>query len=184
MTMMRAKHIVRVAVDAPVGVDVADLINRLVGSGLHVATQITEDPEGADYAEDAEAALDLRIEQAVAEVQAGTEYDGGPVCVVDFDSAVYYGDENDGVYFDVAKGCDGKWYSSAVVDCDSGGFTDGLHTDAGPFGSAERALHAGYDVAAEWCSWNDVFDCEDYDDMLARLARRARFVEDCNDDSC
>lgn len=81
------------------------------------------------------------------------------ICIVDVDYAKYLGNEEDGVYYDVAKGPDG-WYASAMVDCNSGNFCDSLLEDAGPFDTKAAAWAAGYDLALQWCADNDV-DWED-----------------------
>ena len=78
-----------------------------------------------------------------------------PIAIVDFDTATYVGDENDGVYFAVAKGPDG-WYVSASVDCNSRHWTDTLITDDGPYPTESSARLAGKDCARSWCRDNDV----------------------------
>ena len=82
-----------------------------------------------------------------------------PIVKFDPDDAWYVGDENDGVYYQVAEGADG-WYMTAVVDSDSGSFVDNLTTDDGPYDTERAALDAGRCAAKEWCIWNDV----SYDD--------------------
>ena len=71
----------------------------------------------------------------------------------DVDSASYVGDENDGVYYQVARGDDG-WYMTAVVDAAS--FVDNLVVDDGPYDSEAAAIEGGKNSAFDWCFDNDV----------------------------
>lgn len=74
---------------------------------------------------------------------------------VDFDTANYIGDEEDGVYYDVA--CfHGEWFMAAVVDCNTASFTDTLVEDDGPYATKELALEGGRNAAIEWCITNNV----------------------------
>lgn len=77
------------------------------------------------------------------------------IAEVDFDEATYIGNEDDGVYFAVAKGRDG-WYMSAVVDCNTSHFVESLVTDDGPYKTENEANWAGRDAAVQWCVDNDV----------------------------
>jgi hypothetical protein len=83
-----------------------------------------------------------------------------PICVIDIDGARYEGDERDGIYYDAAEG-PGGWYLSAIVDCDSSGFTDTYFQDDGPYESREAAMLAGQNAARDWCIDNDVRDDDD-----------------------
>ena len=74
----------------------------------------------------------------------------------DVDDATYIGDEDDGVYFQVAQGDDGKWYMTAVVDCNTAHFTDDLVVDDGPYDSEDAAIMGGKNAAIGWCADNDV----------------------------
>ncbi len=73
----------------------------------------------------------------------------------DIDEAEYVGSEEDGCYFQVAKGPRG-WYVTTVVDCNSAGFVDTLHSDDGPYRTRAAALEAGRDTATEWCINNSI----------------------------
>jgi hypothetical protein len=73
----------------------------------------------------------------------------------DVDSATYVGDENDGVYYQVARGDDG-WYMTAVVNCDTASFVDDLVVDDGPYDSEADAIEGGKNAAFGWCFDNDV----------------------------
>ena len=65
------------------------------------------------------------------------------ICDVDFDTAFYVGNGEDGVYYAASKGRKG-WYCSTVVDVNSGAnFCDSLVTDDGPYKSEAEALQAG-----------------------------------------
>lgn len=77
------------------------------------------------------------------------------ICVVDVDSAVYVGDGDDGVYVAAAEH-DGKWYTSSLVDSDTGSFVDSLVVDDGPYDSEDEALEAGVGGALDWCMENEV----------------------------
>jgi hypothetical protein len=81
------------------------------------------------------------------------------ICTVDFDTACYVGDEEDGVYYAAAEGPDG-WYFSAVVDCSSAGFTMTLCTDDGPHADENKALSHALTEAQEWCLMNNVLITE------------------------
>ena len=74
----------------------------------------------------------------------------------DWDDATYIGDEDDGVYINVGQGPDGKWYMTAVVDCNTASFVEDLTIDDGPFDTEEEAQEAGLNAAGDWCSDNDV----------------------------
>lgn len=71
------------------------------------------------------------------------------------DDAEYRGDERDGVYYQVAEGPSG-WYFTAVVDSDTGGFVDTIVKDDGPYSSEREAQSAGESWAIEWCLTNEV----------------------------
>lgn len=73
----------------------------------------------------------------------------------DADKADYLGDEQDGCYYQVAE-CDGAYYCTVVVDCDTAGFVDNLYTDEGPFDTIEQAADFGHDAAYDWCAENGV----------------------------
>lgn len=79
----------------------------------------------------------------------------GTICEVDFDSAVYIGGDDDGCYVAIAEGGDG-WYTSVVVDSDTGGFVEPMITDDGPFPTDGDAMQRGIDLALEWCFDNAV----------------------------
>jgi hypothetical protein len=79
----------------------------------------------------------------------------GPIAVVDFDSASYVGDNEDGVYVAAAQGANG-WYVSTVVDCNTAHFVQPLVTDDGPYDTEARAVAAGLRQAEEWCTDNEV----------------------------
>lgn len=78
-----------------------------------------------------------------------------PIVDFDVDEATYVGDEEDGVYYQVAKGRKG-WYMTAVVDCNTAAFVDTLVSDDGPYDSEAHAITAGQNCAIEWCMDNDV----------------------------
>jgi hypothetical protein len=78
----------------------------------------------------------------------------------DVDDATYVGDENDGVYYQVAKGEDG-WYMTAVVDCNTAHFVDDLVVDDGPYESEAAAIMGGKNAAFEWCMNNHVLWSDD-----------------------
>ena len=71
----------------------------------------------------------------------------------DVDDATYVGDEENGVYYQVARGADG-WYLTAVVDTAS--FVDNLVVDDGPYDSEADAIQGGKNAAFDWCFANDV----------------------------
>jgi hypothetical protein len=78
------------------------------------------------------------------------------ICEVDLDEAFYLGGGEDGVYFDAEEG-PGGWYTSSVVDCNSGHFIDSLVTDDGPYGTRAEALQAALNGSAyEWLVTNHV----------------------------
>jgi len=75
----------------------------------------------------------------------------------DFDEATYVGDEEDGVYYQVArKGQRCGWYMTAVVDCNTASFCDNLIVDDGPYDTEAEAEEAGKNAAVEWCVNNYV----------------------------
>lgn len=79
-----------------------------------------------------------------------------PIIVAsDWDEAEYVGDGKDGCYVNVGQGRDG-WYVTVTVDSNSGGFTDTLTQDDGPYPTQTQARDTGYDVAREWCLQNEV----------------------------
>jgi hypothetical protein len=67
----------------------------------------------------------------------------------------YIGNADDGVWFAVAEGPDGKWYMSAIVDCDTAGFSDSLTIDE-PYDDHGAAWDAGLNLARTWCEENSV----------------------------
>jgi hypothetical protein len=79
-----------------------------------------------------------------------------PLVEVDFDEATYIGNEEDGVYFAVGEVKGKGWFLSAVVDCNSAGFTETLVTDDGPYPTREEAEMGGRNAAYEWCSTNEI----------------------------
>ena len=85
------------------------------------------------------------------------------IATVDFDSAYSVAAEVecgcDCVYFDVGKR-NGKWFMSAVIDCDTASFVDGLTTDDGPYDTEAAAIVAGMNCAIEWMINNEVTDFE------------------------
>lgn len=76
---------------------------------------------------------------------------------IDFnvDDAIYVGDEEDGVYYQVEQGPRG-WYVTTVVDSNTGGFVDTLEDTAGPFATQAEAMLHGRDVAVGWGFDNQV----------------------------
>lgn len=74
------------------------------------------------------------------------------------DYAYYLGNEDDGVYYIAElEEADGRWYATAMVDCDTGGFCGDLLLDNdGPYGTEVEALEAGYYAACDWCYFNEV----------------------------
>lgn len=96
---------------------------------------------------------------------ADEESDEGQVVEVDFDSAYSVaaiaddGSGADCVYFDVAE-LGGKWFMSAVIDCDSASFVDSLCVDDGPYETEAAAKTAGLDCATDWMLNNGIFDFE------------------------
>lgn len=78
------------------------------------------------------------------------------IAVVNVDTAEYIGDPDDGVYYTVARGFDGKWYGSAIVDSNTGSFVDALVTDDGPYDFEGQAETAMADAAKDWCIENGV----------------------------
>jgi hypothetical protein len=91
-----------------------------------------------------------------------------PIAFVDFDDAEYIGNDEDGVYFAVAKDRRGCWWMSAAVDCNSGHFTDMLVTDDGPYLTEAEAQSAGRSMARHWCENNDVNPDADQDDQTKK----------------
>ena len=71
------------------------------------------------------------------------------------DRAVYIGDAEDGVYYEVYHCRDG-WYVTVVVDCDTSGFTEAISEGEGPYDSVELANEAGRNDAIDWCVYNGV----------------------------
>jgi hypothetical protein len=90
------------------------------------------------------------------QVEEPEEEEPDQIAVVDVDHAEYIGNPDDGVYYTVAKGTDGKWYGSALVDCNTGSFVDSLVTDDGPYDYEGQAETAMADAAKQWCFDNDV----------------------------
>lgn len=99
-------------------------------------------------------------------------------CEVDWDEAYSVAHDTeeepvDVVYFDVAEGPDG-WYLSMDLDCNSGGFTETLGDDDGPYNGKEAAILAGFDGALDWFGTNwpeDAMPSEDaIDSRLHHLA--------------
>jgi len=131
--------------------DAARRMNRLVATGQHACVAIALDPDCKD---DAEKALSYDIaDYRVKDVRVkGPDCD----CSVDFDSARYYGDGDDGVYYQVFEDSKGFFWLSAVVDCDTGGFVDGLVDEDGPYDCESSAWLAGDYAAGDWCAENDV----------------------------
>lgn len=83
------------------------------------------------------------------------------------DDAEWIGDENDGCYVQIAEQTSEEyqsgtglpkpgWYCTVVLDCETGSFVEDLHTDAGPFETADEALEFGHAVATDWCITNGV----------------------------
>lgn len=175
--MLRTKHIVQIVVDAPVDFDVSNMVDELIGEALHACDLHIEGSE-PDVAAKAADYKDCEFSPASSHEWEGHRYDSGPVCEVDWDCACYFGDGEDGVYFDADKGKDGKWYVSGTIDTNSNGNCDELFKDVGPFGTAERALRAGLEGAAEAL---ESFDLEDadacYAESLREYKRRAAALE-------
>lgn len=92
------------------------------------------------------------------------------ICEVDMDDSVYVGNGRDGVYYDAAKGPDG-WYTSSVVDSETGSFVDNLIVDDGPYPTAEAACWGGFNGATDWCINNTVR----YNRREAERARNRRW---------
>ena len=77
----------------------------------------------------------------------------------DIDEATYIGSEEDGVYYQVAEKTRGKdrgWYVTALIDCNSNGWTDCFLKDDGPYETKEKAREAGQNYAYDWCIDNNV----------------------------
>jgi len=140
-----------------------DPVPPIPGWANHIITAVHVDYDGS---EDRRICTYPSVEAARAGVdewiadEHGIELTGD----VDFDEASYLGDCDDGVYWQVWEDYDGQWYMSAVVDCDSAGFCDGLVKLDGPYESEESADQAGRDAAAEWCGFNNVPYDEDDDE--------------------
>lgn len=66
--------------------------------------------------------------------------------------AYYVGDDNDGAYYQVAKGRKG-WYVTVWVD---GAWTGDIATDKGPWKTEQEALDWGRGEAQEWCLKNGI----------------------------
>jgi len=85
------------------------------------------------------------------------------IATVDFDSAYSVAAEVEGgcncVYFDVGQR-NGKWFMSAVIDCDTASFVDGLTTDDGPYDTEAAAIAAGLHCAIDWMLNNEHPDFE------------------------
>lgn len=149
--MRTDKYVVLVEVNAPHGADkaaVSDIVTRLINEGLLVCEDMSDSNEYTRFANSCKFAVrDARFRGT-----DGTDVD----CSLDFDHSYYYGDGEDGVYFDAFEGEDGRWWLSAVVDCNTGSFTDNLVDQDGPFNTYKEAVRAGLDHADEWCSFNDV----------------------------
>ena len=104
------------------------------------------------------------------------EFDREPICEVDVDESYYIGSGEDGVYFNVKYFTDGGenaevngWYMSAIVDCDTSGFTQALFSDDGPYETYEDAANAGLHAAIDWCVDNEV----EIDDLKIDATRDA-----------
>jgi hypothetical protein len=76
-----------------------------------------------------------------------------PFCPINPDHAFYLGNDENGVYFDVAYG-PGGWYFSALVWCEH--FSEAMYTDDGPYMTQDAAFKMARTVAREWCEVNDV----------------------------
>jgi hypothetical protein len=139
--------------------DVVALLKEVIGEGQAACVQYEADPEVADVA-----ALARKMECSVSAGPVVSTYGTDLECKVDVDEATYFGDENDGVYYQAFEDEDGKWWMSAIVDCDTGGFVDTLADSEGPYDTEEGAMIAGRDCAWEWCSWNEVWDAFEGED--------------------
>ena len=78
------------------------------------------------------------------------------VVTMDFDEAIYVGDERDGVYYQIGEGPGRHWYVSASVDCNTSHFTEMLLLDDGPYTRPEEAAMAGRSAAIDWCITNGI----------------------------
>jgi hypothetical protein len=78
----------------------------------------------------------------------------------DVDQAEWVGDEQDGCYVYVEEVASGEhkpgWYTTVVVDSETGSFVDNLCSDQGPFETRDEALESGMCVACDWCLTNAV----------------------------
>lgn len=73
----------------------------------------------------------------------------------DVDEATYVGSGEDGVYYQVGEH-EGKWYVTAVVDSETGAFTEDIMTDDGPYDTENDATTQGKNIAYDWCFYNNV----------------------------
>lgn len=86
------------------------------------------------------------------------EADNAPICVLDWDNAYSIASdeeegESDVVYFGAAEK-NGGWYLTIDLDCNTGGFTETITRDDGPYDTKEEAIQAGFDGALDWYTIN------------------------------
>lgn len=103
-----------------------------------------------------------------------------PIVEIDVDEAYSVSAGEDGVidtvYFDIAEQ-DGKWWLSAMIDCDSASFVDSLVKDDGPYDSENDALMGGLNAAVDWMVNNDYGDYE-VDSRLQHLCASGGATEE------
>jgi hypothetical protein len=148
-------HEVTIEVTVPAGASeetVRDMMTRMIGSAQHVADDLIEDGGDAGCAK-LVVQSEFSVRDSCYDRSEGTDLD----CHVDVDDAHYVGDDNDGVYYQVFEDDDGKFWMSALVDCDSAGFVDSLVDADGPYDSHGLADQAGIDVAVDWCAENEIY---------------------------
>lgn len=99
----------------------------------------------------------MEVNMAKKKAKSEAKPNGKPAAIVqwDVDAANYLGNEEDGVYWQVAKGADG-WYVTVVVDSNTGGFCTNAFTDHGPYQTEGAANTFGQGQAIEWCVYNSV----------------------------
>ena len=81
----------------------------------------------------------------------------------DTDEAEYVGNGRDGVYYQTQEYC-GKYFVTAMVDSESGHFTEDILTNDGSYDTEQEANDVGLAAATDWCEENDVDTTEKGED--------------------
>jgi len=77
--------------------------------------------------------VDDYLEGEIGKAELEVEARDLPVVNFSADDAIYIGSGDDGCYYQVGRGYDGKYYVTVVVDSETGSFVQDIETDSGPF---------------------------------------------------